>query len=168
MGIVNTMSAAAFVPRGSSTESLPVQPSFTDSVSGMSALSGEEQQHLNEGRAPPSQSSTDDLRCGLFSMTPMLASRPGKQVAACCYSGIRCCFFTSELAWQLQAGMRLVNMHVLGKNHAWQSYTSKTDKKTCKNAPQLSAEPKVGFCTVLTATTQDVVLSILCVQCALL
>ncbi|KAL0034546.1 hypothetical protein WJX79_007807 [Trebouxia sp. C0005] len=72
-----TLAAAKLTVMGTGLPAFGLMPSFTDSVSGMSALSGEEQQHLNEGRAPPSQSSTDDLRCGLFSMTPMLASRPG-------------------------------------------------------------------------------------------
>ena len=97
MDIVNSMSAAASVPHDSHTESLPAQPSFADSLSGMSVLSDEEQRHLNGDQAPPSRSSTDDLRCGLFSITPVLASRPGNQISACCYSGICCCFFTSEL-----------------------------------------------------------------------
>lgn len=92
--IVNSMSAAAFAPHDSSTDSLPAQPSFTDSLSGVSVLSDEEQRHLNGNQAPPS---LDDLRCGLFSMTPVLASRPGNEASACCYSGICCCFFTSEL-----------------------------------------------------------------------
>ncbi len=79
--IVNTMSAAASLPHDSSTESLPAQPSFTDSLSGMSVPSDEEQRHLNGDQAQPSRSSTDDLRCGLFSMTPVLASRPGNEVS---------------------------------------------------------------------------------------
>ena len=80
MDIVNTMSAAAFLPRNSHTMSLPAQPSFTGSLSGMSVLSDEEQSHLNEDQTPPS---LDDLRCGLFSMMPVLASRPGNEVSAC-------------------------------------------------------------------------------------
>ncbi len=92
--IVNTVSAAASLPHDSTTQPLPAQPSFTDSLSGTSVLSDEEQRHLNGNHAPPS---LDDLRCGLFSMTPVLASRPGNE-GSCCYSGICCCFFTCELA----------------------------------------------------------------------
>ena len=110
MDIVNSVSAAASVPHDSHTEFLPAQPSFADSLSGMSVLSDEEQGHLNGGQAPPSWSSTDDLRCGLFSMTPVLASRPGNLIYACCYSGICCCFFTSELTRQLRVSMRPANM----------------------------------------------------------
>ncbi|DBA79124.1 TPA: Protein argonaute-3, variant 2 [Trebouxia sp. C0004] len=77
MDIINIMSAAASWPHASRTESLPAQPSFTDSLSGMSVVSAEEQKHLSGDKAPPSRTSTDDLRCGLFSLTPVLASRPG-------------------------------------------------------------------------------------------
>jgi len=150
--IVNTMSAAASLPHDSSTESLPAQPSFTDSLSGMSVPSDEEQRHLNGDQAQPSRSSTDDLRCGLFSMTPVLASRPGNEVSACCYSCICCCFFTPELARQLQAGMRLVNMRVLSEEHAWKSWTPNLNFPD--NAPHSSSEPQVAFCTVLTASAQ--------------
>lgn len=83
LAIATALKAAASSPRTDCNVSLPEQPSFTDSNKDMSVLSEDEQQHLKNDQAAASQPSTDDLRCGMFSMAPVLASRPGDVASAC-------------------------------------------------------------------------------------
>ena len=83
LAIATALKAAALSPRTDCNVSLPEQPSFTDSNTDMSVLSEAEQQHVEKDQAAASQLPTDDLCCGLFSMAPVLASRPGDGTLAC-------------------------------------------------------------------------------------
>ncbi len=75
MTTVNCMKAAASEPHGPNLRTPSHPSSVHSSIEGGVLTDEEGEQQPKGGQAP--QAACDDLQCGMFSMAPVLASRPG-------------------------------------------------------------------------------------------